>query len=745
MQAAVSGLSVYSQRFSAISDNISNAGTIGYKKSDVQFSTMVLDAAGSETYAAGGVRSVARKQVSLQGGLKSTASATDFAINGRGFFAVADSTTPFDGKGQGQISFTRAGSFVPDENGYLKNAAGAYLMGWELMPDGTYKLGEPARNGYDSLRAVNTESVNYVGSPTENIVFSGNLPAQLTKARLSTDAAPSNQQTVIEYFDPLGNPQTITMQWVPTSPTYTPPATTPAPANQWTLNIYDTGSTTPATPIAQYEIDFNPSGTIAGTMSSIKAVGGSYLYDPTQGVIPLALGRTFMSSDIPALHVDGKKALNTDPRSVSLAERPVNAGDIFSIDFGGGVVATYTAVAGDTVDTVGTALQGVVTGLGYPCTAWDTYSNSFQISSGAGLADIDLTSPIPTQANTARSVTLDPRPVQPGDIYTVTFTPPPQAGLPMGSTTVSYTATSTDTLDTIAAALAAKVGKGATVTLSQAGPVANAVTATPVGALATDPRTISLANREIIPGDVYTVQVGGNTLTYTAVVGDTLDTVGGQLQAQAAAVAGYTVGSWNTATKSFGISSGAGLDAVTSTVTTSIAAGPHIDIPASAGLGANTIRGGQPVDLHIGMLNDFNGVTQFNGSYVPSRVTKDGEQFSDLDRVEVNQYGILEAIFQNGQRRAIYQIPLADVTNPDGMNSLDGNRYTLSQESGELYFWDAGTGPAGKIAGSTLEQSNVDIAEELTLLIETQRSYGSNAKVIQSADEMLDTVNNLKR
>jgi len=66
-------------------------------------------------------------------------------------------------------------------------------------------------------------------------------------------------------------------------------------------------------------------------------------------------------------------------------------------------------------------------------------------------------------------------------------------------------------------------------------------------------------------------------------------------------------------------------------------------------------------------------------------------------------------------------------------------------ESGDLYFWDAGTGPVGPLIGNALMESTTDIASELTDLIETQRAYSSNAKIVQTVDEMLQETTNLKR
>jgi len=90
----------------------------------------------------------------------------------------------------------------------------------------------------------------------------------------------------------------------------------------------------------------------------------------------------------------------------------------------------------------------------------------------------------------------------------------------------------------------------------------------------------------------------------------------------------------------------------------------------------------------------------------------------------------------SGFRRTIFQIPVADVPNPNGLTAVNNQAYSVSADSGDLYLWDAGKGPAGSYAGYALMESNTDIAAELTSLIETQRAYSSNAKIIQTVDEM---------
>ena len=88
---------------------------------------------------------------------------------------------------------------------------------------------------------------------------------------------------------------------------------------------------------------------------------------------------------------------------------------------------------------------------------------------------------------------------------------------------------------------------------------------------------------------------------------------------------------------------------------------------------------------------------------------------------------------------------LATVPNPNGLLTADNNIFALSQSSGSFTLATAGQGMAGEITGGAIESSNVDIAEELTELIQKQRAFSSNAKIITTADEMLDETVRLKR
>ncbi|MEQ3747592.1 MAG: flagellar hook-basal body complex protein [Henriciella sp.] len=152
-----------------------------------------------------------------------------------------------------------------------------------------------------------------------------------------------------------------------------------------------------------------------------------------------------------------------------------------------------------------------------------------------------------------------------------------------------------------------------------------------------------------------------------------------------------------------------------------------------------------PVEVEIGGPNSNGGLTQLSAEFSPTSITKDGSPIGDLQFVEIDDNGFLQAIYDTGFRRPLYQIPVADVPNTNALQARDGQAFSVSGASGDLYLWDAGSGPVGQVAGYALMESTTDIASELTDLIETQRAYSSNAKIVQTVDEMLQETTNLKR
>ena len=103
------------------------------------------------------------------------------------------------------------------------------------------------------------------------------------------------------------------------------------------------------------------------------------------------------------------------------------------------------------------------------------------------------------------------------------------------------------------------------------------------------------------------------------------------------------------------------------------------------------------------------------------------------------------ARYGDGSFRALYQIPLANVISPDQLTAQTGSIFTEGQDSGAIQIGFPGDGNLGILVPGALEQSNVDLASELTMMISSQRGYTANSKVFQTGSDLLDVLVNLKR
>lgn len=140
----------------------------------------------------------------------------------------------------------------------------------------------------------------------------------------------------------------------------------------------------------------------------------------------------------------------------------------------------------------------------------------------------------------------------------------------------------------------------------------------------------------------------------------------------------------------------------------------------------------QEIDVNIRNLS------QFGGAYNVIFAEQDGAELGLRTGVEIDSEGVVSARFSNGQSAAIYKLPVATFTNPNGLVEASGNVYTETTDAGSFNLREPGTGGAGTINGGALEVSNVDLAEEFAKMINIQRSYSANTKVINTADEMTE-------
>lgn len=140
---------------------------------------------------------------------------------------------------------------------------------------------------------------------------------------------------------------------------------------------------------------------------------------------------------------------------------------------------------------------------------------------------------------------------------------------------------------------------------------------------------------------------------------------------------------------------------------------------------------------------DLTGMTQFGGDFSVQSNNQDGYAKGQLTGLEINRRGLISARFSNGQSRAIGEVALANFSNPGGLSNMGGTSFAETSESGQATISGAGTAGLGVIQSGALEESNVDLPEQLVQLIVAQRNYQAASQVISATDQTTQTIMNL--
>lgn len=142
---------------------------------------------------------------------------------------------------------------------------------------------------------------------------------------------------------------------------------------------------------------------------------------------------------------------------------------------------------------------------------------------------------------------------------------------------------------------------------------------------------------------------------------------------------------------------------------------------------------------------DMTKATQLATSFTPMNVTVNGNSPSSISGVQIDTDGTVYASYDNGSRIAIARVPLGTVPSPDNLKAEPGGAFSITTASGDLQIGFPTEGGRGSLISGALEQSNVDMASELTDMIVAQRDYTANSKVVQTASDLLDVLMTLKR
>ncbi len=153
----------------------------------------------------------------------------------------------------------------------------------------------------------------------------------------------------------------------------------------------------------------------------------------------------------------------------------------------------------------------------------------------------------------------------------------------------------------------------------------------------------------------------------------------------------------------------------------------------------------QVINLNFGSIGSFDGLTQFSLPSQTTSQTQDGYPGGSLQRILINQDGVIEGIFSNGKTYPLGQVALAKFANNEGLMKEGDSMYAETANSGEALIGTAGTGGRGTLAPSHLEMSNVDLATEFTNMIIYERGFQANSRSITTSDQMIQELLNLKR
>ncbi|MGF1462604.1 MAG: flagellar hook protein FlgE [Maricaulaceae bacterium] len=227
-----------SSALSALSDNIANVNTVGFRRFEADFNSLNANLPGTAAFNASGVSATVGQNISAQGLLQATTSPTDLAISGDGFFVVTNGPTFTP---QDPINFTRAGNFLPNEDGFLVNSAGFFLQGFPVDANG-----DVTDNTTDisQLAPVNIGSIGGTAEPTTNIIFDANLQASTPVSaaaaapptfdpsdpanNLSSGAVTADFQRSVQIFDSQGGLREIVFSFLRADPAGPEDPTNPA-------------------------------------------------------------------------------------------------------------------------------------------------------------------------------------------------------------------------------------------------------------------------------------------------------------------------------------------------------------------------------------------------------------------------------------------------------------------------------------------------------------------------------------
>ncbi len=702
--AGVSGLNAQGVVMGVLGDNIANISTVGFKAGNTTFASLVTGGSGA---AGGGSGAIARNRLAIdqQGLIQSTGISTDIAISGQGFFVVKDDPTA----GQGEFSYTRAGSFRQDDRGFFVNSSNFTLQAWPLdnnglLPGEIGNTNTRSNQLLESLESVNTRDISGLAFATTNVSLGLNLNAgQSILTGAGDDAKPpvlsTNNSGVAangilspSAFSGLINTDGLTVTLGNTS-TFDFVYGGYAESDDITANsIFGAaGSAQKFALSAGAGVDHLAEGD-QFTITTVSAGTQTFTFNEFNAN---ADGGRFNSLDTLAAAIDKVPSLTARVTNNRLYISPVDAREAMTFaDIG---TSTITSLALGEVDTnfanttiTGTNRFNTLQGLANLVNEQSTISAS--ITSAASDSSIRITVNDPLE-----SITFSNTAGNTGNILTefnlasTTFTPVYNAAGGINGSNMASGDISPAFSRNIRVFDSLGGGHDVRISFVKAGNnkwLVEAFMANPSEIITTSPNGQIAAGVILFNGD-------GSLANVDTALSSPIQIV------------------WEN-------------EAETSTISLNLGtAGSPVGTA-----GANSIG-----------LTD--GLSQFNGAFNVQFAEQNGAGSGLLSSLEIDNEGFIIANFSNGQSRKVFKIPLASFPNANGLTPKAGNVFSASDGSGEFSLAQAGGSGVGVISVAALESANVELADELTKMIVAQRAFQANTKIITTADELLEELNRI--
>lgn len=730
MQSGISGLAAQSTAMGAISDNISNVNTVGYKNNSVAFSTLVTKQTSSTHYSPGGVQPVSKQGINAQGLLAANSSSTALAVSGNGYFVVNSAAHPSESD---TWAYTRAGDFDIDDKGYLKNTAGFYLQGWSLLPwDGNSNATVVNVNGinymkayYNSagdtvyindnivdsrnLRPINLSTIGGSATPTQQISYGANLPSGDPIFSTSNPTAGGRHSVNALIYDSLGNASNMNLTYTKqSSNTWGMAASLPSGAASVSLTGTRENSKDSVADIyyaaGQLEFSSLPDNGSVITITD-QQTGQTFNFEFLK-----TPGATAQTGNI-AVDISSGVVSTSDltEKFVSVINSVMPGANRFSADSnrvfieqsvgGGALVIDASKTLSCLQSTVNPDENGVATGI-FTINAIDEELKNTATISFTSTKAADYTGTFVVDGKTYKFVNTDPANTTEIDLRQAL-----NADGTVNTVKIAELITSAIKLNVTEPERVSASGTSVEFIPTSTGP------------------DLSLDFRNIA-GLIKGTGRNGNATTFADLTTTAV-----------------------TLKNSFNVNN------------TEIEAGsivPAVKFNADGtpkyyfvdsmkiewANGAQNMTGeygqGTPISLIQGNVGTNDGLTSLAGNFNTNYIKQDGAKFGSYAGVSVDQSGVVTALYDNGETRPIAILPLATFSNPNGMSALTGNAWIETDYSGQALLKMANTNGAGKVEANSLEQSTVDLATEFSNMIITQRAYSAATKIITTADEMLD-------